>query len=99
MPNHLWPADNFTATIKTIPCPDCIERPGRNLSSLESTALCPTCAGYGNILAPEEVERTKADRAAMEQQGAYHRKRRAMGRAKLEDLKPWDENIGGRWSA
>jgi hypothetical protein len=59
MPNYLLPADSFTAIIRMIACPDCPERPGCNVHSPnpEVPELCPTCAGYGDIMAPEEVER------------------------------------------
>jgi len=101
MPNHLVQADPFTAIIRTIPCPDCPERPGCNLSSPnpDHPEICPTCAGYGNILHPEEVEKTKADYEKMRAQGAYDLKRKSVERNRLEDLKPWDEYIEGRWSA
>jgi len=59
MPNHLIPADSFTAVIRMVDCPDCPERPGCNVHSPnpEVPEPCPTCAGHGDILAPEEVER------------------------------------------
>jgi hypothetical protein len=58
MPNHLIPADPFTAVIRMIACPDCPTRPGCNVHSPNPHVPepCPTCAGYGDILAPEEVE-------------------------------------------
>lgn len=58
MPNHLYPADSFTAIIRMIACPDCLLRPGCNVHSPnpEIPEPCPTCAGYAQILHPEEVE-------------------------------------------
>jgi len=100
MPNLLWPADNLSATIRTIPCPDCTD--GFDLGSLRQPEACGTCAGYGRILAPEEVELTKADQQRMHEQGAYDLKRRLMGRAANADLKPQPEYIegtGGRFAS
>lgn len=59
MPEHLLSADSFTAVIRMVACPDCPTRPGCNVHSPNSEVPepCPTCAGQGDIMAPEEVER------------------------------------------
>lgn len=61
MPSNLWPADPFTAILCMIACPDCLTRPGFNIHSLnpEQPEPCPTCAGNGDILHPDEVERLR----------------------------------------
>jgi hypothetical protein len=76
------PFDRMPVPIKTIPCPDCIQRPGCNFYSPnpEIPEPCPSCAGYGNILHPDEVERTRVDQQKMRKQGAYDLERRTMGR-------------------
>ena len=83
-----WPEDlNYTRTSRMIACPDCPERPGCNIHSPnpEIPEPCPTCAGYGDILHPDEVEESR---------------KKAIKRAEfLKDLKPWPEYIEGRWSA
>jgi hypothetical protein len=86
---------------RTISCPDCPERPGLNLNSPnpERPETCPTCAGYGTILHPEEFARTKADYQKMRNQAAYDLKRRLVEKSDRSDLKPWPEYIEGRWSA
>ncbi len=95
------PFDQRPNPIRTIPCPDCPRRPGCNLSSPNSETLepCPTCAGYGTILHPEEVAYTKAQFQRMRDTMAYDLKRRMVQRAKNADLKQGPEYIEGRWSA
>jgi hypothetical protein len=98
MPENFIPAAKY----RTIPCPDCSDRPGCNLNSLnpDHPEPCPTCAGYGAILHPEEVERTKADYRKMRDRAAYDLKRRMVDQQNdRSDLKPWSEYIEGRWSA
>lgn len=100
MPEHLWPADRFRSTIHTIQCPDCTD--GFDLGSLIQPETCGTCVGYGTILHPDEVERTKADQRKMWEQGAYDLRRRTMGRAQNADLKlqpEYIEGTGGRFAS
>ncbi len=101
MPENLWPADPLTRTIRTIPCPDCPQRPGLNLGSPnpDHPEICPTCAGYGTILHPDEVAYTKAQFQRMRDVAAYDLKQRMVAKSRNADLNPWPEYIEGRWSA
>ena len=70
MPEHIWPADNFTATRRMVQCPDCLGH-GFDLGSVRQPEQCPTCAGYGDILHPDEVEQIRKKLPGREDQLKY----------------------------